>query len=73
MSETDRRIEFLLDKWRVTERDREARLTEILLKTWDVAFEGDIFGNGKVKQVANPDKTMEKLMVGLQALWRAIG
>lgn len=43
-------------------------LTDILFKTWDAAFEGDIWGEGKVKDDAN----IEKVMRGLQLLWKAI-
>jgi hypothetical protein len=62
------RIEFILDKWRRMEHTKQVELTDILLKTWDAAFDGDIWGEGKVKDGAN----IEKVMLGLQALWKAI-
>lgn len=62
------RIEFILDKWRRMEHTKQVELTDILLKTWDAAFDGDIWGEGKVKDDAN----IEKVMLGLQALWKAI-
>lgn len=50
------------------EHTKQVELTDILLKTWDAAFDGDIWGEGKVKDGAN----IEKVMLGLQALWKAI-
>lgn len=62
------RIEFVLDKWHKLEHAKQVELTDILLKTWNAAFEGDIWGNGKIKETAN----LEKVMLGLQMLWKAI-
>lgn len=68
MNSERERIEFVIDKWHKLEHTKQVELTDILLKTWDAAFEGDIWGEGKVKDDAN----IEKVMRWLQLLWKAI-
>lgn len=68
MNSEKERIEFVLDKWRTTEHAKDARLSELLLKTWEAAFDGDIWDKGKIKDNAS----LEKVMLGLQMLWKAI-
>lgn len=62
------RIEFVLDKWHKLEHAKQVELTDILLKTWNAAFDGDIWGEGKLKE----DADLAKVMAGLQILWKSI-
>lgn len=68
MNTEKERIEFVLDKWHKLEHAKQVELTDILLKTWNAAFEGDIWGEGKIKENAS----LEKVRLGLQMLWKAI-